>query len=109
MSANREGTERKAPKTAFKPGQSGNPKGRPKQTQEQKDALEQIRAMAPEAVAQLRKMINDPKTRADARIRAIEIVLERTYGKAVAAVSITSGSFDALEDAFNALKGDDAE
>ena len=107
MSAIRPKTGRKAPSTAFKPGQSGNPKGRPKQTQEQKDALAQIRALAPEAAMRLQQIVNDPESKSDVLLRAIDIILDRAYGKAAAQVSITSGSFDALEDAFAALKGDD--
>lgn len=70
--------------TSFKPGQTGNPGGRPKRTQEQKDALEMIKALAPEAVERLKEIITDPSIRPDTRLKAIEIVLERTYGKAFA-------------------------
>lgn len=70
--------------TSFKKGQSGNPGGRPKRTQEQKDALEMIKALAPEAVERLKEIITDPSIRPDTRLKAIEIVLERTYGKAFA-------------------------
>ena len=34
----------------FKPGQSGNPGGRPKKTKEEKDALEEIRKFVPKKV-----------------------------------------------------------
>lgn len=108
MSAIRPKTGRKAPSTAFKPGQSGNPNGRPKQTPEQKDALQQIRALAPEAAKRLREIIQSEESKPEVQLRAIDIVLERAYGKAAAQVNVTSGSFDALEEAFAALK-DDAE
>ena len=107
MPANRQSTGRKVPKTAFKPGQSGNPNGRPKQTPEQKDALEQIRSLAPEAVMRLRELISKPDTKGETVIRAIEIVLERTYGKAAAKIAVTSGSLEALNAAFEAMKADD--
>lgn len=84
MSAIRQNTERKAPKTAFKPGQSGNPSGRPKRTAEQKDALAMIRALAPEAAERLKAIITDDSVKADTQLKAIEIILERTYGKPVA-------------------------
>lgn len=89
----------------FEKGKSGNPNGRPKQTQEQKDALAMIRSLAPEAAERLRAIIEDPEAKPDVQLRAIDIVLERTYGKAAAQVAVTAGSFKALDEAFNALVG----
>lgn len=83
MAANSEKTVRGRGRP-FEKGKSGNPKGRPKQTQEEKDALAMIRSLAPEAAERLRDILHDPKVRADTLLRAIEIVLERTYGKAYA-------------------------
>lgn len=83
MAANSEKTARGRGRP-FQKGQSGNPKGRPKQTQEQKDALAMIKALAPEAAQRLAEIIRDPNVKVDAQLRAIEIVLERTYGKAYA-------------------------
>ena len=70
--------------TSFKPGQSGNPSGRPKQTQEQKDALAMIRALAPDAAIRLKEIIQDPNVKTADQLRAIEIILDRAYGKAYA-------------------------
>jgi hypothetical protein len=56
MSANRpktDGSKRKAPKTAFRPGQSGNPTGRPPLTDEQRTAREMLAAGGPAAVKYL--------------------------------------------------------
>jgi len=83
MAANSEKTARGRGRP-FQKGQSGNPKGRPKQTQEQKDALAMIRTLAPEAAERLREIIRDPNVKVDAQLRAIEIVLDRTYGKTCA-------------------------
>lgn len=68
----------------FQKGQSGNPSGRPKQTQEQKDALAMIKDLAPVAVEWLREVLTNEKTKPEIRLRAIEMVLDRAYGKPVA-------------------------
>ena len=81
MSESRTGTGRKVPRSAFKPGQSGNPGGRKKRTQEEKDALEMIRKLAPQAVERLREILEDPRVKTSDLLRAIEIVFDRTFGK----------------------------
>lgn len=83
MAANSEKTARGRGRP-FEKGKSGNPRGRPKQTQEQKDALAMIRDLAPEAAERLREIIRDNNIRVEARLKAIEIILERTYGRAYA-------------------------
>ena len=65
----------------FEKGKSGNPRGRPKQTQEQKDALAMIRDLAPEAAARLREIICNPEVKVSDQLRAIEIVFDRAFGK----------------------------
>lgn len=85
----------------FRPGTSGNPGGRPKRTQEEKDALERIRALAEETPEELRRMIKGKTTPPAIRLRAIEVVLNRTYGKPPEYVNV-SGDMkhdpDLLED-----------
>ena len=81
MAANSGKTARGRP---FQKGQSGNPSGRPKQTQEQKDALAMIKELAPVAVEWLREVLTNEKTKPEIRLRAIEMVLDRAYGKPVA-------------------------
>lgn len=75
-------------KTSFKPGQSGNPSGRPKRTEAQKDALEQIKKLAPDVPAILQSIMADPAASPAYRLKAAEIILERTFGKADAALRV---------------------
>ena len=74
----------------FKPGQSGNPGGRPKKTDEEKDALEEIRKLAPGVAAKMSELLNAPKVPAIAKVRILEIILERTYGKPETALKLTT-------------------
>lgn len=82
----------------FKPGQSGNPFGRPKKTQEQKDALAAIRDLAPEASQVLYAVMSDPRTPPAARLKAVEMVLDRTYGKPDMQVTVDDPKNDAISD-----------
>lgn len=95
QSANRQKTGNS---TSFKPGQSGNPSGRPKKTQEQKDALEAIRSLAPEASTVLLTVMNDPKAPPAARLKAVEMVLDRTYGKPDMQVTVDDPKNDTISD-----------
>ena len=83
MAANSEKTARGRGRP-FEKGKSGNPNGRPKQTQEEKDALAMIRELAPTAAEKLKEILLDKGTKHETALKAIEIVLERTYGKPVA-------------------------
>ena len=74
----------------FRPGQSGNPSGRPKKTEQEKEALERIRSLAPEVAGYMRQMLDNPRTPAIAKVRILEIILERTYGKAENAIKLTT-------------------
>ena len=80
--------EKKRNAGQFQPGQSGNPSGRPKKTEEEKEALEQIRALAPKAVEQLAAILNSNTASLYAKLQAIDIVLNRTYGRPDAALKL---------------------
>lgn len=71
-----------APKTAFKPGQSGNPSGRRKKT-EQEFALElACEARAPEALETILAIMRIGQSD-NVRLTAAAFIIERRYGKAV--------------------------
>lgn len=84
-------------KTSFKPGQSGNPSGRPKKTQEQQDALAAIRDLAPQASAVLMDVMSNPSAPPAARLKAVEMILDRTYGKPDMAVKLEDPKSDVLD------------
>lgn len=72
----------------FLPGKSPNPGGRPKQTEEEKDALAEIRKLAPGVAAKMTEMLNNARVPAIAKVRILEIILERTYGKPETAIRL---------------------
>ncbi len=74
----------------FLPGQSPNPGGRKKQTEEEKDALEEIRKLAPGVAERMVKLLDNSKVPAIAKVRILEIILERTYGKPETAVRLNA-------------------
>ncbi len=74
----------------FKPGQSGNPAGRPKKTKEEEVMLSQLKALTPLALEKMEKMLKNDHVAALAKVRIIEIILERTFGKVESAVKVTN-------------------
>ena len=74
----------------FKPGQSGNPAGRPKKTKDEEVMLSQLKALTPLALEKMEKMLKNDHVAALAKVRIIEIILERTFGKVESAVKVTN-------------------
>ena len=74
----------------YKPGQSGNPAGRPKKTKEEEVMLSQLKALTPLALEKMEKMLKNDHVAALAKVRIIEIILERTFGKVESAVKVTN-------------------
>lgn len=63
----------------FKPGQSGNPGGRPRQS---KDGRKMLREALPGAVQVVIDVLNDPEAKPAERLTAAKIILDRVLGKA---------------------------
>ena len=87
MPANRDktGNKRKANQTSFRPGHSGNPSGRPKQSV-------QLKELAREQTAKAIKTLVDVMDNSDrdaARVRAAEILLDRAWGRAPQAMELS--------------------
>ena len=74
----------------FLPGKSPNPGGRPKQTEEEKDALEEIRKLAPGVADRMVDLLDNQRVPAIAKVRILEIILERTYGKPETAIRLNN-------------------
>jgi hypothetical protein len=69
---------RRATSTSFRPGQSGNPSGRPKVVADVQNAAREHSA---DAIKTLSDIMNNPKAPAAARIAAASALLDRGYGK----------------------------
>ena len=69
---------RRANSTSFRPGQSGNPNGRPRVLADVQNAA---RDHSSEAIETLARIMRDPKAPAAAQIAAASALLDRGYGK----------------------------
>lgn len=61
----------------FKPGQSGNPGGRPKKTPEELQAIAELKRMTPEAVKVVVSILKKESASLYARLQAAEIIFNR--------------------------------
>ena len=74
----------------FKPGQSGNPSGRPKRSKEEQDTLEKIKGLSKDVPDIMKEMLDAPHVSSLAKVRIIEIILERTFGRVETNVKLES-------------------
>lgn len=68
---------RPAPRTAFKPGQSGNPGGRPPMTESKREAQELLAEGGPGAVRYLASVVADEKAPTKERIAAARVFVDK--------------------------------
>lgn len=78
MPANRTETGR------FEKGCSGNPSGRPKRTETEREMLNALYDLAPVAVDRIRALLENDKTPANIQLKCAEIILQRVAGKPMA-------------------------
>ena len=80
--------KRKAPQSAFKPGRSGNPGGRPKLTTEQKaqefELIQACRSKSPDAIVVIAQLMH--RADRDSVRLAASLIVERGWGKAMQAI-----------------------
>ena len=57
---------------------------------ERMDSLDEIRRMAPDVVNKMGEMLGSPKVPAAVKIRIMEMVLDRTFGRPEAAIKLTN-------------------
>ena len=82
MSENRPKTGRKAPRTAFLPGRSGNPGGRPKKTEQEFALVKACQDKSPMALVVIEKLMYEAD-KDSVRLSAAIFIIERGFGKAV--------------------------
>lgn len=96
-SANKDETKkRKAPPHAFKPGQSGNPNGRPKRTAEELDLISACKDRTPAALAVIESIMMEGENERN-RLAAAQSIIERAYGKAVQPQTLTGADGGPIE------------
>lgn len=75
-------SKKTATPASFKPGQSGNPNGRPKRTPEELDLIAACKAKTPQALNTMLEIMEHGENERN-RLAAAQAIIERGHGKAV--------------------------
>jgi len=79
-----------SPATEFKPGQSGNPNGRPKKLPELDKLLADVLGEEKDGITAAEAILKALRAKAaKGDVRAIEVLLDRAYGKAKVGIELT--------------------
>lgn len=90
----------------FATGQSGNPAGRPKRSEQEKQVIEEMCLLVPDAVSVLKKMLTSTDAPAYLRLRAAEIVLDRVLGRPMTGMELDNyESGKAMEEMLGFFQG----
>lgn len=74
---------------SWKPGQSGNPKGRPKLAH---DVIALARELTPTAINVLSRIMQNPNEAGSVRVSAASIILDRGWGKPLQTLATPDGN-----------------
>jgi hypothetical protein len=83
--------KRKSPRSAWRPGESGNPGGRPKVAAEVRDLAREYGAKAIERLVALMHSKNE-----SVAVRAVEAILDRAYGRPMQAMELTENNRNSI-------------
>ena len=74
---------------------------------ERMDSLDEIRELAPEVVRQMDEMLRKDKVPPMVKVRIMEIILERTYGKPETSIKLTNAqqNVEAAQERLEAIFG----
>jgi hypothetical protein len=79
---------RRRPGRPFEPGQSGNPGGRAKRTQEELDLIEACKGKSTAALGVIEQIMLNGESERN-RLAAAQYIVDRAYGKAVQQTELT--------------------